>query len=210
MYKNNAKLNDKQRLRRRKVTSMILATENILNSCSWLGPVLTIIVSAVIPTVVGYLIKRTLDKHFNERDAIEKKNKKEHDELQKIKEEKEREERKDDMKETVKEAIKPLEKKVEVLHEKLFVNSEGTVTLLRDRMKITKDIYIARGYASDSDKANWNQLYKAYKQLGGNHFKEYVDQWKVSIEELPATKNNRNRLNNNEKPKKNLEFFNIV
>lgn len=71
------------------------------------------------------------------------------------------------------------------IENKLTSNSEGTVTLLRDRMKCLKDEYEERGYAKDGDKANWKELYDSYKNLGGNHFREYVDQWKVTIEKLP-------------------------
>ena len=40
------------------------------------------------------------------------------------------------------------------IESKLTSNSEGSVTLLRDRMKCLKDEYEERGYAKDGDKAN--------------------------------------------------------
>jgi hypothetical protein len=51
--------------------------------------------------------------------------------------------------------------------------------LLRDR-------YRELGYASRNDKAAWNQLYNDYRDLGGNHFKEDVDQWKDEVNSLPT------------------------
>lgn len=79
------------------------------------------------------------------------------------------------------------------IENKLTSNSEGTVTLLRDRMKCLKDEYEERGYAKDGDKANWKELYDSYKNLGGNHFHEYVDQWKLTIEKLPKVPPENNK-----------------
>lgn len=79
------------------------------------------------------------------------------------------------------------------IENKLTSNSEGTVTLLRDRMKCLKDEYEERGYAKDGDKANWKELYDSYKNLGGNHFREYVDQWKLTIEKLPKVPPENNK-----------------
>lgn len=65
------------------------------------------------------------------------------------------------------------------------------VSLVRvDRilMKSNLDAYKEQGYASDSDRAAWNELYQDYKELGGNHFKEYVNEWRSTIESLPKTR----------------------
>lgn len=64
------------------------------------------------------------------------------------------------------------------------MTSVGTLTLLRDRMKSSLNCYRTQGWACSSDKANWFELYNTYKNMGGNHFKEYVDQWKQEIESL--------------------------
>ena len=78
----------------------------------------------------------------------------------------------------------------------LALNTEGTVTILRNDMKKSLDFYKDRGYASSNDKANWMELYTTYAKLGGNHFQEYVDQWKKEIEGLPLRKKKtRVRLN---------------
>ena len=148
-------------------------------------PLISLIISTMVSCIVAFIVQRNLNKHFNLRDEKERKTKEEHAELQKVKEEEIRNQRKEDMKETIEEAIKPLNKKVDELDKKLQINTAGTVTLLRDRMKISRDFYVDRGYATDSDKANWNELYSSYKLSGGNHFREYVDQWKETIEKLP-------------------------
>ena len=55
-------------------------------------------------------------------------------------------------------------------------------------MKHTLDECKKVGYASTSEKANWNELYSSYKKLGGNHFREYVDEWKKEMNQLPHQK----------------------
>lgn len=64
-------------------------------------------------------------------------------------------------------------------------NSEGTVTLLRDRMQCSLEFCKRRGYVTEDDLFNWNQLYERYTKMGGNFFHKYVDIWKKEIEALP-------------------------
>ena len=64
-------------------------------------------------------------------------------------------------------------------------NTKGTVTILRNDMKKSLDYCKKQGFASASDRANWHELYNTYGELGGNHFKEFVDAWKDELEALP-------------------------
>lgn len=75
---------------------------------------------------------------------------------------------------------------IEIKHD-LADNTTGTVTILRDRMKAILDDCRAAGYATTGTKGNWHELYKTYASLGGNHFREYVDAWKLELEDLPST-----------------------
>lgn len=77
-------------------------------------------------------------------------------------------------------------KEIEEIKVDLADNTKGTVTLLRNDMKKSLDYCKRQGYASASDRANWHELYNTYGNLGGNHFKEYVDAWKEEFDELPA------------------------
>jgi len=77
-------------------------------------------------------------------------------------------------------------KEIEEIKVDLADNTKGTVTLLRNDMKKSLDYCKRQGYASASDRANWHELYNTYANLGGNHFKEYVDAWKEEFDELPA------------------------
>lgn len=99
---------------------------------------------------------------------------------------------KNTLKETLQEEVASFKKDIEVLHQNikdikddLAANTEGTVTSLRDRMHCSYKYCEKQGYATPSDKANWNELYNTYRKLGGNHFKEYVDQWKNAMDSLP-------------------------
>ena len=95
---------------------------------------------------------------------------------------------KEEVRSIIKEEVKPILDILDTLNTKLEANSEGTVTLLRDKMKHTLDECKKDGYASTSEKANWNELYNSYKKLGGNHFREYVDEWKKEMNQLPHQK----------------------
>ena len=102
---------------------------------------------------------------------------------------------KEELRSVIKEENKPLENKIDQLDKNIVEmkgdladNTIGTVTLLRDRMKAILDECRKEGYASTSTKANWHELYTTYGNLGGNHFKEYVDQWKAELDALPQKK----------------------
>ena len=85
----------------------------------------------------------------------------------------------------IREENAPLKADVADIKSNLSHNTVGTVTLLRDRMKAILDECRDKGWASPSTKANWHELYKTYGELGGNHFKEYVDQWREALDALP-------------------------
>lgn len=82
----------------------------------------------------------------------------------------------------------PITAQLDNIQANLALNTEGTVTILRNDMKKALDFYKERGYATVNDKASWMELYNTYGKLGGNHFKEYVDGWKEEIKNLPTEK----------------------
>ena len=83
------------------------------------------------------------------------------------------------------ESVNLLKDEVEKLSAKVDRLQHSMVTVDRIMMKMTLDMYEGQGYASASDRAAWNELFKDYKDLGGNHFREYVNEWKRSLEALP-------------------------
>ena len=90
--------------------------------------------------------------------------------------------------------ITPLRKDLSEIKENLALNTEGTVTILRNDMKKSLDFYKEKGYATAGDRANWMELYNTYAKLGGNHFREYVDAWKQELEALPLKKKEKKTL----------------
>jgi len=91
--------------------------------------------------------------------------------------------------------LTPIETKLEKIDDNLKLNTEGTVTILRNDMKKSLDTAKDKGFATANDKANWMELYNTYAKLGGNHFKEYVDAWKDELTDLPSKKKSKQKLN---------------
>lgn len=98
----------------------------------------------------------------------------------------EKEEKQDEIREVIREEILPMKTTIDQIKAQTTLTSTGTLTLLRDRMKTSLNFCRKQKWASSSDKANWFELYNTYKTMGGNHFKEYVDQWKQEMESLPS------------------------
>ena len=105
----------------------------------------------------------------------------------------EHEKYKTELAEIINEAIKPLAKDIADIKTDLAKNTQGEVVSLRTDMKQLVDSYKDRGYASAGDRANWMELYNTYDDLGGNHFREYVDGWKEELQNLPFKKETANR-----------------
>lgn len=90
------------------------------------------------------------------------------------------------IREVIKEENEPLRKEISNLTELTNKMQKSDVTLLRDRMQCSLNYCKKQGYRSTSDYANWMEILNAYKELGGNHFKEYVNSWKQDMEDLPT------------------------
>lgn len=90
--------------------------------------------------------------------------------------------------------LTPIKADLAEIKHNLALNTEGTVTILRNDMKKALDLCKDKGFASASDRANWMELYNTYAKLGGNHFKEYVDAWKEELEDLPSKKKQTKRI----------------
>lgn len=99
----------------------------------------------------------------------------------------------------ISEVLDPLAKKIDARFDKVDekindidssvqIEKISTVVNIRVTLKALRDKYEKNGYCEESDKSTWNELYNVYKNMGGNHFKEYVDQWKLFIEKLPTEK----------------------
>lgn len=81
--------------------------------------------------------------------------------------------------------INPIASDINKIKAELDTDKEATVLNMRVQMKDLRDKYTEQGFADRGDKAMWNELYKKYSDMGGNHFAEYVDGWKADVEDLP-------------------------
>lgn len=158
----------------------------------------------IIATVVGILgtIMGTLGitTYVNEKvkHKVQAKTKQEEEQEATLQEAR-RQKYKDELREIIREENKELKEDISSIKSELALNKRGTVTILRNDMKKSLDLCKDKGYATTSDKSNWNELYNTYKELGGNHFKEYVNGWKQEMEELPLKKATRKKLNESKK-----------
>ena len=148
-----------------------------------------IIVSCIITTVIGFLIKHYLTKYFNkieaERKAKQEKEDADRQELERYRKEHEVAELTNLISGAVQKANEPIIKKIDEIDIKLEQDREATITVIRAKLKNLRDQYKKQGYADAGDKATWNKLYDNYQAMGGNFFKEFVDEWKKEINELP-------------------------
>ena len=132
--------------------------------------IISLIISALSLLGFGTVMKTLI----TERHERKKQETKEAKELAK-------KEKQEEIREVIKDELAPLKRSLDTLEVNLDKNTKGSVTLLRNDMKTSLDMCRKQHYATATDKANWNELYNAYTELGGNHFKEYVDQWKEEM-----------------------------
>ena len=84
------------------------------------------------------------------------------------------------------ENVSDIRSNIAEVKEQLALDKEATIVQLRTTMKSKRDEFCFQGYVESSDKSNWIELYNRYRDMGGNHFAEYVDGWKRDVETLPV------------------------
>lgn len=132
----------------------------------WVIAVISIAGSALISGVVGYLVKRTLDKYFAKKDE-------EAEKLQKLKAlEKEKEDVKleEMIDRIVGKHIEPVKKDVDQINTKLTKVADGTLDTLRDRILSSYYKCLEKGYRTQYDIDNVEHMYRDYLNLEGNTF----------------------------------------
>ena len=86
----------------------------------------------------------------------------------------------------VREVITDIRSDIAEVKKQLALDKEATIVQLRTTMKSKRDEFCSQSYVESSDKSNWIELYNRYRDMGGNHFAEYVDGWKHDVEDLPV------------------------
>lgn len=86
----------------------------------------------------------------------------------------------------VREDVSDIRSDIAEVKKQLTLDKEATIVQLRTTMKSKRDEFCSQGYVESSDKSNWIELYNRYRDMGGNHFAEYVNGWKQDVEKLPV------------------------
>lgn len=147
----------------------------------------------IIGLVIQHYIKKRLDRRDKEQQENLDKEAKKQAEYEELRHQKRAAERKEELKEAITVALVPVKTKIDEVDTKLDTvtedlnkDREATIVQMRVNMMNLHSLYKKQGWADTHQKATWNELYNNYKDLGGNHFAEYVDAYKESIENLPT------------------------
>lgn len=151
----------------------------------WASTLITAAISTIITTVISLTVKWSIQKHLDKKDE-------QMEQLEQYKHDQRKKERQQEMTEIVKASIEPVIKRIDEVDDKVTIiqsdrklEREATTVTMRVKMMELRDVYVKRGYCDSHEKATWDELYHRYKNLGGNHFLEYVDQYKEEIHNLP-------------------------
>ena len=151
---------------------------------TWAYALITTLITGALSTVVGLIVKYVVKRGFDKRKQMEDKAKAQ-----------EAYEKHKQIKDIVTESLTPVVENIDTMNKKIdgIINenckeTKATVVTMRIKMNELYDLYTDRGWCNSHEKATWNELYNEYKNLGGNHFDEYVNSWKKGIEGLPNEK----------------------
>ena len=165
---------------------------------SLLSAVFSLVVVGIIGLIIQHYIKRTLNRRDKEQQEKLDKETKKQLEYEELKHQKRAAERKEEIKDTVDTALTPIKNKIDEIDSKIDTvtddlnkDREATVVQMRVNMMNLHSLYKKQGFADSHQKATWNELYNKYRDLGGNHFAEYVDAYKDDIEALPTEQKKR-------------------
>lgn len=151
----------------------------------WLITLLSVAASALVSGIVGYIVKRSLDKYFTKRDKEEAEKEKKLAEAEILKEEKKNKELEEMINRIVKKHTDPIDHELGIL-------KNGTLDTLRDRILSTYYKCVEKGYRAQYDFENIHHMYEDYVDLHGNSFVEDVmkkfDKNLLSEEEYKAAK----------------------
>lgn len=157
----------------------------------WAITLLSVAASAVVSGIIGYLIKRSLDKYFQNKDKKEQEQLAHEQELLDLREEKVRQTRRADLEEILKARIDPISERLDRL-------SDGTLSSLRNDILTCYYRCREKGYRGDWDYTNIHDLYEAYKELHGNSF---IDDVMKRFDALPAKEEAVSHSNKRPKPR---------
>lgn len=136
----------------------------------WLIALVSIASSAVVSGVIGYLIKRTLDKYFQKKDKETAEKEEKLVNAEKLLEEKKQEQLEQAIDKVVEKHTDPIDNDLKGIKEKLGKVADGTLDTLRDRILSCYYKCLEKGFRTQYDIDNVDHMYKDYLGLDGNTF----------------------------------------
>jgi len=137
---------------------------------AWAIGLITLAISTAVTTAVGLIITRVVKKHYKKKDEEAERVAAELAELKQRRENETREAIKQDMQQIVDKAMAPVNKKIDVLMDKVSKTEEGTLSSLRNDILTCYYRCVEKGYRGDWDYENIHHLFEAYDDLHGNSF----------------------------------------
>lgn len=151
---------------------------------NWLNIVTTIL--GAVGTIFGIF---GMSAYFSERfkHKAQAKNKQEQEEREAYEKFK-AQQQVDAIRDVIKQELNPIVARIDKIENNTNSLLEADILTLRCQMKDIEERCVRKGYADIGDKTTAKELYVKYKSLGGNNFKEYVDQWLEKVNDLPEKK----------------------
>lgn len=155
---------------------------------TWLTIILALGGSTLISCIIQLIFQRTVIKRVNKKDQLEKELNEQHKaELEELNMYRRKEEL-EELKSVIVNTLAPLEQRIASLESTMSALLSSDVLSLRCNMKVILERCKEEGCADMGDKLTMSELYQQYKTLGGNHFKECVDDWVDTVKNLPKEK----------------------
>lgn len=153
----------------------------------WLVTVISLVGSTIITTIVGIIVKKTLDKRF-----------KEHEDYIRLKDEEMKRGRLTDVELTMSKVLEPVKEEIHSISKKLEKVEDGTLSTLRNDILTCYYKCFEKGYRNDYDYQNMHHMYDSYAELHGNSYVADVmdrfdvlpskEQWELEQNKKKTTK----------------------
>ena len=127
----------------------------------WVIALISLAGSTVLTSIIGVIVKRSIDKFFDKKEKEEEEKKIRDDRLRELEAEKQRQERKEDVRVAIEEAVEPIKQDLAII-------KKGTQAGLRHDLCLMADEWISRGYCPRNVKVDFDNLYTQYHMLGKN------------------------------------------
>lgn len=145
---------------------------------TWLVPLLSLLISAIVTTTISLLIKHNFSKYLKKKELEEQLRKEKDERLEELECANELEELRLMIVEIIEKAMEPIKSDLKII-------KKGTQASLRHDLSQMADEWLKKGYCPRNVKTDFEQLYTQYHLLGQNGV---MDSTFKNILELPDIK----------------------